>query len=141
MNGERRRQALERLCRERGVLAAYLFGSRADDGMRWLDGATVPEAGSDLDIGIVEAEPDSDLDRLVRLDVALTRLFAPLRLDVVPARRVDALFQLRIIDGHRIFAANSTAADLYELLVFRRAADLLPRQRARELELFGVSTS
>ncbi len=68
-------------------------------------------------------------------------MFEPLRVDLVPIQRVDPLFQARIIDGHRIFAADSTQADLYELLVFRRAADLLPLQRARELELFGVSTS
>ena len=141
MDGQRRREALARVFQESGVLAAYFLGSRADDGLRWLDGETIPGEGSDLDIGVVDFEPGGGLDRLIRLDVALTRLFAPLVLDVVPARRVGALFQLRIIEGHRIFAANSTAADLYELLVFRQAADVLPRQRELELELFGYSTS
>ena len=138
---EARREALERLCREQGLLAVYLFGSRADDGLRLLHGEPVQGEGSDLDIGIVFPDPGLDLRALVDLDLAFAEVFEPLRVDLVPIQRVDPLFQARIIDGHRIFVADSTQADLYELLVFRRAADLLPLQRARELELFGVSTS
>lgn len=136
-----RQEALGRLGRDRGLLAVYLFGSRADDGLRLLSGEPVRSEGSDLDIGIVFPDPGIDLHALVKLDFAFGEVFAPLRVDLVPIQRVDPLFQVRIIDGHRIFAADSTAADLYELLVFRRAADLLPLQRARELELFGVNTS
>src|SRR5712691_2957506 len=138
---ETRQEALERLCREQGLLAVYLFGSRADDGLRQLRGEPVQGEGSDLDVGIVFPDPGIDLRALVDLDLAFVRVFEPLRVDLVPIQRVDALFQVRIIDGHRIFAADSTKADLYELLVFRRAADILPRQREREIEFFGVSTS
>jgi len=138
---EARREALERLCRERGLLAVYLFGSRADDGLRLLQGEPVQGEGSDLDVGIVTPDPGVDLHTLVDLDLAFAEVFEPLRVDLVPIQRVDPLFQARIIDGHRIFTGDSTQADLYELLVFRRAADMLPLQRARELELFGVSTS
>jgi predicted nucleotidyltransferase len=138
---ETRQEALGRLCREQGLLAIYLFGSRAEDGLRLLNGEPVQSEGSDLDIGIVVPDPGIDLRALVGLDLAFAEVFAPLRVDLVPIQRVDPLFQVRIIDGHRIFAADSTQADLYELLVFRRAADQLPLQRARELVLFGVSTT
>lgn len=138
---ETRQEALRRLSRDHGLLAVYLFGSRADDGLRLLRGEPVPSEGSDLDIGVVFPDPGFDLHTLVRLDLALAEVFEPLRVDLVPIQRVDSLFQVRIIDGHRIFAADSTEADLYELLVFRRAADVLPLQRERERELFGVSTS
>ncbi len=136
-----RHEALVQVCREHGLLAAYLFGSRAADGLRLLDGEAVAGAGSDLDIGIVVEHPGLDLDRLIAAELDLAEIFAPLRVDVVPVERVDSLFQLRIIEGHRIFVADSTAADLFELLVFRRAADVLPYQRQREMELYGVSTS
>lgn len=136
-----RREALATLCRVHGLLAVYLFGSRAADGLRLLDGEAVAAAGSDLDIGVVAPHPGLDLDRLVDLDLAFAQIFAPLRIDVVPAERVDSLFQLRIVEGHRIFAGDPTAADLFELLVFRRAADILPYQRQHEIELYGVSTS
>lgn len=139
--GETRQEALERLCRDNGLLAVYLFGSRSDDGLKLLAGQPVSSEGSDLDIGVVLSDRGLDLHALVRLDLAFVRVFEPLRVDLVPIHRVDPLFQVRIIDGHRIFAADSTEADLYELLVFRRAADILPRQREREIEFFGVSTS
>ncbi|HEV3077375.1 MAG TPA: hypothetical protein VHB47_23350 [Thermoanaerobaculia bacterium] len=91
--------------------------------------------------GSSSRDPGLDLRALVDLDLAFAEVFEPLRVDLVPIQRVDPLFQARIIDGHRIFAGDSTQADLYELLVFRRAAEQLPSQRAREIELFGVSTT
>ena len=48
-----RQEILDRLCREHQVLAVYLFGSRADDGLRLLNGEEVSGEGSDLDIGVV----------------------------------------------------------------------------------------
>ena len=132
---------VESICREYGLLSVYLFGSRADDGLCRLRGEHVAAAGSDLDIGVFFESRNVDVDRLASLQVALEDVFAPLRVDVVPLDRVDPLFQFRAIDGHRVAATESTAADERELEVMRRAADLLPFQRQAELDLFGVSTS
>jgi predicted nucleotidyltransferase len=132
---------LESICREYGLLSVYLFGSRADDGLRRLRDEQVAAAGSDLDIGVFFESRNVDVDRLASLQVALEDLFAPLRVDLVPLDRVDPLFQFRAIDGHRIATTDSTTADERELEVMRRAADLLPFQRQAELDLFGVSTS
>jgi predicted nucleotidyltransferase len=136
-----RQEVLEKVCREHGLLAVYLFGSRADDGLRILNGATVAGEGSDLDIGVVFREPLRDPRILSRLQVDLEDVFEPLRIDLVPLQRVDALFQFSAIDGHRIAAADSDEADRYELVVMNRAAELLPIQRRIEIERFGVSTS
>ena len=141
MAGETRQQAFERLCRDNGLLAVYLFGSRADDGLKLLRGEAVAGEGSDLDVGVVFPFGAGSLREVVRIEIELQEVLEPLRVDLVPLDRVDSLFQAKIIDGHRIFAADSTQANLHELLVMRRAADLLPQQRQRELELFGVSTS
>ena len=75
------------------------------------------------------------------MEAALEDLLAPLRVDLVPLDRVDPLFQFAAIQGERIAASDSTAADERELEVMRRAADLLPFQRQLEMEEFGVSTS
>jgi predicted nucleotidyltransferase len=123
------------------LLSVYLFGSRADDGLRRLRGQQVEGAGSDLDAGVFFESRDFDVDRLARLQVALEEVFDPLRVDLVPLDRVDPLFQFRAIDGHRIAATNATAANERELEVMRRAADLLPFQRQAEIEAFGVATS
>ena len=132
---------MESLFRRHDIAAAYLFGSRANDGLRSLGGDAVEGSGSDLDVAVRFRSGLRDVLALSDLQLGLEDLFEPLRIDLVPLERVDALFQARAIDGHRIFAADSTEADLYELYILNRAADLLPHQRARERELFGVSTS
>ncbi|HSN55053.1 MAG TPA: nucleotidyltransferase domain-containing protein [Candidatus Sulfomarinibacteraceae bacterium] len=129
------------ICREHGLLSVYLFGSRADDGLRRFRGDDVDGRGSDLDVGVFFVSRNPDAGRLGELQVALEEVFAPLRVDLVPLDRVDPLFQFRAIDGHRIAATDSTSADERELEVMRRAADLLPFQRQNELDTFGVFTS
>lgn len=132
--------ALEDLCRRQGVLALYLFGSRADDGRRRLAGEPVTGSGSDLDIAVLFGDSAAPLRRLAALQVALEEVFAPLRVDLVPIQRVDPLVQFAAIDGLRIAALDTTRADRFELDVMRRAAEVLPIQRQRERDVFGLST-
>ena len=136
-----RQRDLERVCETFGLLAVYLFGSRADDGLRLLQGEEVSREGSDLDIGVVFRHSSPDFHRLSTLQVQFEDLFHPLRVDVVPLQRVDALFQFSAIDGHRIAATDPFAADSYELWVMNRAEELLPIQRQIEIDRFGVSTT
>jgi predicted nucleotidyltransferase len=132
--------ALDDLCRQHRVLALYLFGSRADDGRRRLGGEPVTGIGSDLDVGIVLESFPVHHRRLAALQVALEEMFAPLRVDLVPLQRVDALLQFAAVDGHRVAATDTTRADLFELEVMRRAAELLPLQRQRERDVFGLTS-
>ena len=128
------------LCRKHGVLALYLFGSRATDGLERLSGRPVNRGGSDLDVALLFDDPTTDHRRLARLQVALEDLFAPLRVDLVPLDRVDALLQFAAIDGHRVAVTDAARVDRYELDVMRRAAELLPVQRWIEHETFGVAS-
>jgi predicted nucleotidyltransferase len=132
---------LDRICRKYGLLAVYLFGSRAEDGLRLLRGEAVPAEGSDLDIGIVFPDTSWSPGILSWLQVDFEALFAPLRVDVVPLQRVDALFQFNAIDGHRVAATDPDQTDRFELAVMSRAEELLPIQRRIEIERFGVSTT
>jgi predicted nucleotidyltransferase len=128
------------IARQHGVLAVYLFGSRAADGHAHLEGHRVAGGGSDLDVGVVFVGPPPDLSHLATLQVALEDLFAPLRVDLVPLQRVDALFQMAAIDGYLAAATDSTDVSLFELSVMRRAAELLPVQREIERATFGITT-
>jgi predicted nucleotidyltransferase len=132
---------LRALCADFGLLAVYLFGSRAGDGERRLRGEPVEAPGSDLDVGVFGRTGVIPPDRMGALQVALEEVFDPLRVDMVPLDLVDPLFQFAAVRGERVAAPDSTAADEKELEVMRRAADLLPIQRQLELETFGVSTS
>jgi predicted nucleotidyltransferase len=135
-----RKERLDRLAGESGLLAVYLFGSRADDGLRLLAGEEVAREGSDLDVGVVFRERPPGGWEMAKLQIGLEDVFEPLRVDLVPLQRVDALFQYRAIDGHRVAATDSTAADLYELLVLRQASELAYFERQREIAAFGFST-
>jgi predicted nucleotidyltransferase len=140
---EDRRRTLDAICDEHGLLAVYLFGSRADEGLAVLRGERADASGSDLDVGVVYRDREEpDFRRLGALQVDMEDLFEPLRVDLVPLQKVDALFQFRAMDqGHRVAAPDSTKADFYELYVMRQASELLPIQRRLEEEEFGVSTS
>ena len=136
-----RQKALEDIRDNYGLLAVYLFGSRADDGLSLLRGESVNPGGSDLDIGIVFLQREPRLSQLGSIQSELSDVFSPLPTDLVPLQKVDPLFQFRAIDGHRIDVADTHRADLYELDVMRRAAELLPVQRHLDRDIFGVSTS
>jgi predicted nucleotidyltransferase len=137
-----RRPKLREVSGRFGLLAIYLFGSRAEDGIRILHGEPLPRASSsDLDVGLLFADDEAPPEALAELQVVFEDLFAPCRVDLVPVRAVDPLFQFRIIDGDRIFALDARAADRYELEVMRSASELLPWQRQNELERYGISTS
>lgn len=123
------------------MLAVYLFGSRADGGLAYLEGAEPERSASDIDVGVVFREPDFDPRRLTLLQVAFEDLFASFRVDVVPLQRVDALFQFDAVDGHRVATTDSEEADRYELAVMRRAAELLPIEHQLEQDFFGARTS
>lgn len=123
------------------MLVLYLFGSRAGDGVEYLARRPVEAHGSDLDVGVVFVTPQFDIHLLSSLQVALEDIFEPLKVDLVPLQRVDALFQFEAVSGHRVFESDSTRADEYELLVMRRAAELMPVQRRIEQELFGFGGS
>ncbi len=136
-----RRALLKATCEKHGVLAVYIFGSRAAEGHALLDGTAIAAKGSDLDVGVVFDRHDFQPGVLAALQLAMEDVFEPLRVDLVPLQRVDAIFQYRAIDGHRVFDRDSTRTALYELKVMREAADLLPIQRRIEIDTFGVSTT
>jgi len=134
-------ETLLQICKDFDLSAVYLFGSRQDDGLRRLQGEAVSGEGSDLDVGVVFRDARFDPRRLSLLQVYLEDLFTPLRVDLVPLQRADALFQFNAIEGHRVAAPDSATADRYELVIMSRAEELLPIQRELERERFGFSTT
>lgn len=135
-----RQDFLDRLCREHGLLAVYLFGSRADDGLQLLEGEDVSSQDSILDVGIV-FKKSTEAHDLVRLQAGFEDVFSPSRIDLVTLQSVDALVQFSAIDGHRIAVTNADEADRYELLVMNLAEEMVWLQRQIENEHIEVSKS
>jgi predicted nucleotidyltransferase len=135
-----RQEILDRLCREHQVLAVYLFGSRADDGLRILNGEEVPGEGSDLDVGVVFRKSiDSQISS--RLQAEFEDVFSPLQVNLVALQCVDARFQFSAIEGHRVAVTDPDEADRYELVVMNLAEEMVWLQRQVETESLGVSTA
>ena len=130
----KRRTALENICRQFEVAILYSFGSRAAEVRDWLEERLdkLPAGPSDADMG-VKGLPGKkwSVTEKVYLAGALEELFGVLRVDLVSLSEADPFLAAEIIRGERLFAGDGHEADEYELYVLRRAGDLAPLERER----------
>jgi len=105
-------EEFEAICRKYDVRLAFLFGSMAEVGYRFLleEGEIPPyDPHSDLDLGVVFLEPAifEDTRRKLRLYGYLledmSALFYPFRLDLVFLEETDYLIQYEAIKGIKVF--------------------------------------
>jgi predicted nucleotidyltransferase len=134
-----RQDILDQLCREHGLLAVYLFGSRADDGLRALAGEDVSSQDSNLDVGIVFRKPIETHAHVPQAD--FEAVFSPLPVNLVMLQSLDALFQFSAIDGHRVAVTDADEADRHELFVMNLAEEMVWLQRQIENENLNVDTT
>lgn|GEM_PF-216886 len=127
-----RAKAIEEICKDYGVNALYVFGSRAAEILNAMrnDAYSLTPAESDLDIGILAQSPLS-IENKVDLTLELEKLFNAPRVDLVLVPEADAFLAANIIRGERIYTKDSYFADEYELFVLRRAGDLAGFERER----------
>jgi predicted nucleotidyltransferase len=129
-----RRSRLDEFCRNHGLDALYVFGSRAEEVRRRLDaGRLVPAASSsDVDIGILPPESVVlPVDRKVAIAAGLEDLFGVSRVDLVVLPEADSFLAVNVIRGERLYFRDAHRIDEYELFVLRRAGDLAPFERER----------
>jgi predicted nucleotidyltransferase len=129
-----RRDKLQAIFKENGVLLAYLFGSNQDIGRRYLEGASCEaQESSDLDVGLLIAPSSGTMyESYGNLFLELSRVFAPFHIDIVLLHEVHSLLKYEIISGYRIYAEGEQFADDYEDLVVKFASDLAVKRRMFE---------
>jgi predicted nucleotidyltransferase len=110
-----------------GLLAGYLFGSRATD---------AATSASDADVAVLFTKP-VPLDRLIRLGLRLEDAVG-ISVDLLDLRRVSPFLALDIVRGIRFVCHDAVAADEYELYVLRQAGDLEFLERERRAALLGM---
>jgi len=131
---------LERLCREHGAIALYVFGSRAAEiAARVRSGKARPEQGSsDVDIGLLMPR-DGILDERehVRLAASIEDLLDVPRIDLVLLGEASSFLAADIVSGELLVDVSPRETAEFELFALRRAGDLLPFQRSRVTAVIG----
>jgi predicted nucleotidyltransferase len=134
------RHGLETLADEYGLLALYVFGSRAEEIAGRVVGspAMTVNPESDVDIGVqplrnrlLTAE-----DR-VHIVQRLETLLGAERVDLVVLPEANAFLAADVVRGELLLAADLDAEAELQLYYLRRAADLAPLLREQWREVVG----
>jgi predicted nucleotidyltransferase len=131
---------LEALAAEYGLLAIYVFGSRAEEVAARLAGdpVTASHPESDVDIGIepLRGRVLSAQDR-VRIVHRLETLLDAHRVDLVILPEAEAFLAADVVRGELLLATDLDAEAEVQLYYLRRAADLAPLLREQWRETVG----
>jgi predicted nucleotidyltransferase len=124
-------ERLEEISARYGVSLIFLFGSRNDTGIAYLEGKAIEEQDpmADLDIGVVFQRgkfPAKPYKVYAQLYADLSVLFDPFKLDLVFLQETHSLIQFEAIKGNCIFATTAQAKIDYIEDVLRRGADWKP---------------
>jgi predicted nucleotidyltransferase len=125
------------LAEEYGIILVYLFGSQAEKGAKYLEGAKIrPDEFSDLDVAVAFKNPPSKAIKIYgRLYKELSEIFDCLSIDLIFMHEVDTLFQYEIIKGMRIFEIDGSFADEFEERIMKMADDLAFKRRILNKEI------
>jgi len=117
------------ICKQNGIILAYLFGSHAHNGYKILNGERVVQKDllADLDLGIILDDEGRLTGSMYKLYSTLynqfDELFLPLRLDLVFLQETHSVFQFEAIKGICIYAVSENIKEVYEHNILARAAD------------------
>jgi len=131
---------LERLCREHGVIALYVFGSRiAEIAARVRSGEARPGQGfSDVDVGVLLPRDGTLGEReRVRLTASIEDLLDVPRVDLVVLGEASSFLAADVVSGELLVDVSPRETAEFELFALRRAGDLLPFQRSRVAAVIG----
>ena len=133
-------RGLEALAAEHGLLAVYVFGSRAEEVAARVTGGPVTAARpeSDIDVGVepLRGRALSAEDR-VRIMQRLEALLDADRVDLVILPEADAFLAADVVRGELLLATDLDAEAEVQLYYLRRAADLAPLLRELWRETVG----
>lgn len=120
------KNALKELFDSYQVAFAYLFGSQAQEGMKYLcEKKWAIEKFSDLDIGVKFLNSVADKIQVYgQLYAKLSIIFKPFNVDLLFMEDLNALIQYEIINGLLIYSQDNDYQDRYEEKILKQAEDL-----------------
>lgn len=123
------------LCKRHRVDAIYVFGSRAQEVLQYLqqrEPTLLSHGESDVDIGILpQAGVTFGYRETARLMAELEDVLGVGHVDLVILPDVSTFLALEVIKGELVFDAHPDRTAEYELEVLRRAGDLAHFERER----------
>ncbi len=131
---------LEALAAKYGLLAIYVFGSRAEEiaARATGDPVTATHPGSDVDIGVAPLRGrDLSAQDRVRIMQRLETLLDVARVDLVILPEANAFLAADVVRGELLMATDLDAEAEVQLYHLRRAADLAPLLREQWREAVG----
>ena len=137
---ENLQRGLETLATEFGLLAIYVFGSRAEEIAARVAGSPVAAAHpeSDVDIGVepLRGRRLSAQDR-VHIVRRLETLLGADRVDLIILPEATSFLAADVVRGELLLATDLDAEAEVQLYYLRRAADLAPLLREQWREMIG----
>lgn len=134
-------ESLGELAERYGLLAVYVFGSRAEEIAARVGGsaAVCRHPDSDVDVG-VEPRRGRRLTARDRVRVAdeLERLLSVKHVDLVVLPEASAFLAADVVRGELLLATDLDAEAEAQLYYLRRAADLAPFLREQWSEMVGT---
>lgn len=127
-----KKRELHRICEGYTILAVYLFGSMANEGVALLDNKMPVNLDplADLDVGVVFLQAVSDPKERVKfykkLYSDLSDLFSPLSLDLVFLQETGVIIQSEAINGQLIYSRDDDQRTDYEERVIKFYQDWKP---------------
>ncbi len=128
-----KKDLFDRICRDYGILAAYIFGSMAEEGAALLEGGKYGKTVdplADMDLGVVFFErPLSPKERIRtygRLYSELGEVFSPFSLDLVFLQETGVVLQFEAINGIVVYSADDDKRLDYEEYVIKLYQDWKP---------------
>jgi predicted nucleotidyltransferase len=120
------------VCQKYGIALVYLYGSKAEEGLRHLRGEEVgiDDKLADIDVGVVFKEPLPPPEKRYKLYSNIfnefEEIFRPLPLDLVFLEEGHSVFQVEALKGYCVYSMDETFKEDYEEMILRRAADFRP---------------
>ncbi|MCX7793382.1 MAG: nucleotidyltransferase domain-containing protein [Thermodesulfovibrionales bacterium] len=130
---------IEEICKSYDIALCYLFGSKAEEGLRLLKGERIEleDPESDIDFAVLFLKlPKDILKTYALLSLEFQELVSPFRADLLFLHEVDHLIQLEAIKGINIYAIDEKTKEEYEEKVLMFASDELVILKLNEKDMF-----
>jgi predicted nucleotidyltransferase len=121
------KEKLEEICKKRGIISLYAFGSRAKEVYNLLKGKRkkLKKSSSDLDVAVVPKEGFfSSARERVEFCLELEDLFGAERVDLVVLPEASTFLALEAIRGEILYCDDEIRQAREEIYYLRKAADL-----------------